>query len=100
MRWARRMPFQVDIAGVIEIMRTAFHCRPESAIQVIQNAHDAVARRRGDLTPTGRIDVEQDMVRHTRDRIVSRGKHRRRRCGLFDLRVFRGFWVAAKSSSG
>ena len=58
----RKIPFQVDIAGVIEILGTALYSRPEMAIrELIQNAHDAIVRRRHrDLTYAGRIDIVQD----------------------------------------
>lgn len=60
--WSRRIPFRVDIAGVIEILGSALYSRPEAAVrELIQNAHDAVIRRRRvDLGYLGRIDVEQD----------------------------------------
>ncbi len=66
MSWKRRIPFRVDIAGVIEILGTALYSRPESAIrELIQNAHDAVARRRrAVLDYAGRIDVEQLPEQH------------------------------------
>jgi hypothetical protein len=58
----RRIPFRVDIAGVIEILGSSLYSQPEAAVrELIQNAHDAVMRRRrGDLGYLGRIDVEQD----------------------------------------
>jgi hypothetical protein len=60
--WKRRIPFRVDIAGVIEILGSALYSRPEAAVrELIQNAHDAIARkRRADLAYQGRIDIEQD----------------------------------------
>ncbi|MDR3637699.1 MAG: ATP-binding protein [Isosphaeraceae bacterium] len=65
--WKRRIPFRVDIAGVIEILGSALYSRPEAAIrELIQNAHDAIARkRRNVLAYQGRIDVEQDPGGHT-----------------------------------
>ena len=60
--WNRRIAFQVDIGGVIEILGSALYSRPDSAIrELIQNAHDAIERRRRtSLTHQGRIDIEQD----------------------------------------
>lgn len=60
--WSRTIPFKVDIAGVIEIMGTSLYSRLDTPIrELIQNAHDAVMRRRQtDLTYQGRIDVLQD----------------------------------------
>src|SRR5947209_13422950 len=59
---SRQIPFQVDIAGVIEVLGTALYSRPETALrELIQNAHDAVVRRRHrDLAYRGRIDIIQD----------------------------------------
>lgn len=64
--WQRRIPFRVDIGGVIEILGSALYSRPESAVrELIQNAHDAVARRRRSaLAYQGRIDIEQDPAAH------------------------------------
>ncbi len=58
----RRIPFKVDIAGVIEILGTSLYSQPETAVrELIQNAHDAIMRRRrSDLAYQGRIDIEQD----------------------------------------
>lgn len=63
--WRRRIPFQVNIAGIIEIMGTSLYSRPDTPIrELIQNAHDAVQRRRrGDLNYQGRIDIIQDAAR-------------------------------------
>jgi hypothetical protein len=65
--WRRRIPFRVDIAGVIEILGSALYSRPEVAIrELIQNAHDAVMRRRQkDLAYRGRIDIVRDPEAHT-----------------------------------
>lgn len=65
--WKRRIPFRVDIAGVIEILGTALYSRPEAAVrELIQNAHDAIVRRRRtDLGYQGRINITQDRVAHT-----------------------------------
>lgn len=66
-QWSRRVPFKVDIAGVIQIMGTSLYSRPDTPIrELIQNAHDAIRRRRrGDLAFKGRIDIEQDAGRGT-----------------------------------
>src|SRR5688500_5105321 len=63
--WSRRIPFKVDVAGVIHIMGSALYSRPEAAIrELLQNAHDAVLRRRlKDLSYKGRIDLVQDPER-------------------------------------
>ncbi|WP_165231332.1 ATP-binding protein [Aquisphaera insulae] len=60
--WSRRIPFKVDVAGVIQIMGTSLYSRAEAALrELLQNAHDAVVRRRrGDLGYKGRIDVVAD----------------------------------------
>ncbi|QEH37818.1 Chaperone protein HtpG [Aquisphaera giovannonii] len=60
--WSRRIPFKVDVAGVIQIMGTSLYSRAEAAFrELLQNAHDAVVRRRrGDLSYKGRIDVVAD----------------------------------------
>src|SRR5262245_3113044 len=65
--WSRRIPFRVDIAGIIEIMGSSLYSRADTPIrELIQNAHDAVLRRRKrELTYQGRIDIEQDPVSHT-----------------------------------
>ena len=59
---AKRIPFKVDIAGVIEIMGTSLYSHPNTPIrELLQNAHDAIMRRRArDLTYHGRIDVLQN----------------------------------------
>lgn len=59
--WKRRIPFKVDIEGIIQIMGSALYSRPESAIrELVQNAHDAIIRRRQqDLSYQGRIDIRQ-----------------------------------------
>ena len=55
--WTRQIPFRVDIAGVIEIMGSSLYSRMDTPIrELIQNAHDAIMRRRNrDLTFKGRI---------------------------------------------
>lgn len=65
--WSRKIPFKVDVAGVIHIMGSALYSRPEAAIrELIQNAHDAVMRRRQrDLAYQGRIDLIQNRQQHT-----------------------------------
>src|SRR5689334_15105329 len=64
--WSRQIPFQVDVAGVIEIMGSSLYSRPDTPIrELIQNAHDAVMRRRRrELSYQGRIDIEQDAAGH------------------------------------
>lgn len=65
--WSRRIPFKVDVAGVIRIMGTSLYSRPDAAFrELLQNAHDAVMRRRRiDLSYKGRIDVVQDPENNT-----------------------------------
>jgi len=60
--WQRKIPFQVDIAGVIDIMGASLYSRPDTPIrELLQNAHDALMRRRRtDLEFRGRIDVRQN----------------------------------------
>ncbi len=59
--WTRQIPFRVDIAGVIEIMGSSLYSRVDTPIrELIQNAHDAIMRRRSrDLSFHGRIDIQQ-----------------------------------------
>jgi HSP90 family molecular chaperone len=63
MTWQKKVPFKVDIAGVIEIMGSSLYSRPDTPIrELLQNAHDAIMRRRRtDLTYQGRIDVRGDV---------------------------------------
>ncbi|MCA9063299.1 MAG: ATP-binding protein [Planctomycetaceae bacterium] len=65
--WSREIPFKVDIAGVIEIMGTSLYSRMDTPIrELIQNAHDAVMRRRRrDLEYKGRIDIQQNAAAGT-----------------------------------
>jgi HSP90 family molecular chaperone len=58
----RRIGFKVDVAGIIQIMGTSLYSRSDTPIrELIQNAHDAVQRRRRqDLAYRGRIDIQQD----------------------------------------
>lgn len=65
--WRRRIPFRVDIAGIIEIMGSSLYSRPDTPIrELIQNAHDAIQRRRRrDLSYKGRIHIVQDAARGT-----------------------------------
>ena len=65
--WKRRIPFRVNIGGVIEILGSALYSRPDTAVrELIQNAHDAIARRRKiSLSYQGRIDIEEDPAGHT-----------------------------------
>lgn len=60
--WTRRIPFQVDVAGVIQIMGKSLYSRVDAPIrELIQNAHDAIMRRRQrDLDYKGRIDIRLD----------------------------------------
>ena len=60
--WTRQIPFRVDIAGVIEIMGSSLYSRVDTPIrELIQNAHDAIMRRRSrDLSFHGRIDIQQN----------------------------------------
>ena len=60
--WTRQIPFRVDIAGVIEIMGSSLYSRLDTPIrELIQNAHDAIMRRRSrDLSFRGRIDIQQN----------------------------------------
>lgn len=59
--WTRRIPFRVDIAGIIQIMGSALYSRPDAAVrELVQNSHDAVMRRRqAELGYHGRIDIRQ-----------------------------------------
>lgn len=66
-RKTKRIPFKVDIAGVIEIMGTSLYSHPNTPVrELLQNAHDAIMRRRArDLSYQGRIDVVQDAASRT-----------------------------------
>jgi len=66
-RKPKRIPFKVDIAGVIEIMGTSLYSHPNTPVrELLQNAHDAIMRRRArDLSYHGRIDVVQDAAART-----------------------------------
>ncbi|MCY2983882.1 MAG: ATP-binding protein [Planctomycetota bacterium] len=66
-RKTKRIPFKVDIAGVIEIMGTSLYSHPNTPVrELLQNAHDAIMRRRArDLSYQGRIDVLQDAATRT-----------------------------------
>ncbi len=61
-QWSKRIPFKVDIAGIIEIMGASLYSRADTPIrELIQNAHDSILRRRQiDLSFTGRITIQQD----------------------------------------
>lgn len=63
----RRIPFKVDVAGVIRIMGQSLYSRPEAAIrELIQNCHDAIVRRRTvDLSHKGRIEIALDATAGT-----------------------------------
>jgi HSP90 family molecular chaperone len=58
----KRIPFKVDIAGIIEIMGTSLYSHPNTPIrELLQNAHDAIMRRRArDLSYQGSIRVVQN----------------------------------------
>ena len=60
--WEKRIEFKVDIANIIAIMGQSLYSRAETPIrELIQNAHDAIARRRQiEINFVGRIDVVQD----------------------------------------
>ena len=50
---AKRIPFKVDIAGVIEIMGTSLYSHPNTPIrELLQNAHDAIMRRTLERLPS------------------------------------------------
>ncbi len=65
--WVKRIPFQVDVPGLITLMGTSLYSRFDAPIrELIQNAHDGIMRRRqGDLTHQGRIDIRQDSAQST-----------------------------------
>ena len=65
--WSRRIPFKVDIVGIIEIMGASLYSRMDTPIrELIQNAHDAIARRRrADLSFQGCINVRQNAQANT-----------------------------------
>lgn len=65
--WNRKIPFKVDISGIIEIMGSSLYSRLDTPIrELIQNAHDAVMRRRSrELNYQGRIHISQDAVAGT-----------------------------------
>ncbi len=60
--WSKRVPFQVDVGGIIQLMGESLYSRPEVAIrELIQNAHDGIMRRRAvEIRFQGRIDLRQD----------------------------------------
>lgn len=65
--WSRRISFQVDVAGIIQIMGTSLYSRSDTPIrELLQNAHDAIQRRRlSDLTYKGEIQIRTDAEKHT-----------------------------------
>ncbi|MBS0206504.1 MAG: ATP-binding protein [Planctomycetes bacterium] len=65
--WSRRISFQVDVAGIIQIMGTSLYSRSDTPIrELLQNAHDAIQRRRlNDLSYKGQIQIRTDAQRHT-----------------------------------
>jgi hypothetical protein len=66
-QWKRRIPFKVDIAGIIEIMGSSLYSRATTPIrELVQNAHDGIMRRRQhELSYSGRIDIHQNSADHT-----------------------------------
>ncbi|NMC19562.1 MAG: hypothetical protein GYA33_04000, partial [Thermogutta sp.] len=64
--WSKRVPFQVDVGGIIQLMGESLYSRSEVAVrELIQNAHDGIMRRRAEeVTFQGRIDLRQDPERH------------------------------------
>ena len=60
--WSKRVPFQVDVGGIIQLMGESLYSRPEVAVrELIQNAHDGIMRRRAEeVTFQGRIDLWQN----------------------------------------
>ncbi|MBC7820092.1 MAG: ATP-binding protein [Planctomycetaceae bacterium] len=65
--WTKTIPFQVDIAGVIQIMGQSLYSRLDTPVrELIQNAHDGIQRRRqSDLSYSGRIEIQQDAEHRT-----------------------------------
>jgi len=65
--WSRRISFQVDVAGIIQIMGTSLYSRSDTPIrELLQNAHDAIQRRRlNDLSYKGQIQIRTDPEKHT-----------------------------------
>jgi molecular chaperone HtpG len=65
--WSRRISFQVDVAGIIQIMGTSLYSRSDTPIrELLQNAHDAIQRRRlSDLSYKGQINIRTDAEKHT-----------------------------------
>jgi len=66
--WQKRVPFQVDVAGIIRLMGQSLYSRSDAAIrELLQNAHDGIMRRRAiDLQYRGRIDIRQ----HPADKVL------------------------------
>ena len=64
--WSRRISFQVDVAGIIQIMGTSLYSRSDTPIrELLQNAHDAIQRRRlVDLSYKGQIHIRTDADSH------------------------------------
>jgi molecular chaperone HtpG len=65
--WSRRISFQVDVAGIIQIMGTSLYSRSDTPIrELLQNAHDAIQRRRlSDLSYKGQINIRTNAEQHT-----------------------------------
>ncbi|MEE2639729.1 MAG: ATP-binding protein [Planctomycetota bacterium] len=64
---SKKISFKVDIANIIELMGSSLYSRVETPIrELIQNAHDAVTRRRQtDISFKGRIHILQDADRQS-----------------------------------
>ena len=64
---SREIPFKVDMAGVIEILGGSLYSRRDVALrELIQNAHDAIQRRRAvELSFQGAIVVSLDAEANT-----------------------------------
>jgi molecular chaperone HtpG len=65
--WSKRIPFKVDISGIIDIMGASLYSRADTPIrELIQNSHDGIMRRRQqDLAFTGQINIKQDAEANT-----------------------------------
>ena len=65
--WSKRIPFKVDIAGIIDIMGASLYSRADTPIrELIQNSHDGIMRRRQqDLAFTGQIAIVQNAEANT-----------------------------------
>ena len=65
--WSKRIPFKVDIAGIIDIMGASLYSRADTPVrELIQNSHDGIMRRRQqDLAFTGQIKIDQNADANT-----------------------------------